>query len=97
VVARGGEPRLLDVATLTGAIRSALGDQYIGVFANDDSWRGEVVAAGDAAGTTRGRCRSIRATGVSSRRSQTSGTRPGVAGYPIFAAAFLERFVDRLP
>ena len=27
----------------------ALGDQYAGVFANDDDWRGEIVAAGEAA------------------------------------------------
>lgn len=41
---------VVDFATLTGAMSLALGDQYAGVFANDDSWRDEVVAAGEASG-----------------------------------------------
>jgi leucyl aminopeptidase len=45
-----GATHLLDLATLTGAMELALGDLYAGVFANDDSWRDQVVAAGEASG-----------------------------------------------
>ena len=45
-----GATHLLDLATLTGAMELALGDLYAGVFANDESWRDEIVAAGQASG-----------------------------------------------
>src|ERR687887_198880 len=35
---------------LTGAMELALGDLYAGVFSNDDGWREQVVAAGEASG-----------------------------------------------
>jgi leucyl aminopeptidase len=45
-----GATHLLDLATLTGVMEMALGDLYAGVFANDDAWRDEIVAAGKASG-----------------------------------------------
>ena len=45
-----GATHILDLATLTGAMEVALGDLYAGVFANEDDWRDEVVAAGEASG-----------------------------------------------
>jgi leucyl aminopeptidase len=45
-----GVERIVDLATLTGAIIVALGSTYCGLFSNDDDWCGEVQAAGDAAG-----------------------------------------------
>jgi leucyl aminopeptidase len=45
-----GATHILDLATLTGAMELALGDLYAGVFANDDDWREQVVAAGEASG-----------------------------------------------
>jgi leucyl aminopeptidase len=45
-----GATHILDLATLTGAMEVALGDLYAGIFANDDAWREEVVAAGEASG-----------------------------------------------
>ena len=45
-----GATHVLDLATLTGAMELALGDLYGGVFANDDAWRDEVVAAGETSG-----------------------------------------------
>ena len=45
-VALGAE-RIVDVATLTGAIVTALGHTYAGLFANDDAWAAEVGAAGE--------------------------------------------------
>ena len=37
-----GAERLVDLATLTGAIVVALGRTYAGLFANDDAWAGEI-------------------------------------------------------
>ncbi|HEX3267294.1 MAG TPA: leucyl aminopeptidase [Gaiellaceae bacterium] len=45
-----GATHILDLATLTGAMEVALGDLYAGVFANEDDWRDEIVAAGEASG-----------------------------------------------
>jgi leucyl aminopeptidase len=45
-----GATHVLDLATLTGAMEVALGDFYAGVFANDDAWREQIVAAGKASG-----------------------------------------------
>jgi leucyl aminopeptidase len=47
---REGATHLLDVATLTGAMEVALGDLYAGLFANDDAWRDEILAAAKASG-----------------------------------------------
>jgi leucyl aminopeptidase len=45
-----GATHVLDLATLTGAMEIALGDLYAGVFANDDRWLADVLAAGTASG-----------------------------------------------
>ncbi|MBA3365974.1 MAG: leucyl aminopeptidase [Actinobacteria bacterium] len=45
-----GATHLLDLATLTGAMELALGDLYSGLFANDDEWGEQIVAAGEASG-----------------------------------------------
>src|SRR5690242_2845850 len=45
-----GATHLLDLATPTGAMEVALGDLYAGVFANDEAWRDEILAAGEASG-----------------------------------------------
>jgi leucyl aminopeptidase len=42
--------RLVDAATLTGAIVVALGYERSGLFANDDAWRDAFLAAADVAG-----------------------------------------------
>ncbi|MEK7281856.1 MAG: leucyl aminopeptidase [Chloroflexota bacterium] len=41
---------LLDLATLTGACRVALGEAYSGAFGNDEDFLGRVIKAGKAAG-----------------------------------------------
>jgi leucyl aminopeptidase len=48
-VAQGAE-RIVDVATLTGGIVTALGSTYAGLFATDEDWAAAVTAAGQAAG-----------------------------------------------
>src|SRR5207248_1867477 len=45
-----GAERLVDIATLTGAIVTALGHTYCGLFSNDDDWFAQVDAAGQATG-----------------------------------------------
>ncbi len=45
-----GLTRIVDVATLTGAIGVALGDGATGVFGNDQSWVDQVVEAGNSVG-----------------------------------------------
>ena len=45
-----GAERIVDLATLTGAILVALGHTYAGLFSNDDDWCAEVQAACAATG-----------------------------------------------
>ena len=45
-----GLNRLVDVATLTGAMGIALGDKCMGAFGNDDEFTQQVVSAGNAVG-----------------------------------------------
>ena len=45
-----GLNRLVDVATLTGAMSIALGDQCMGAFGNDDEFTQQVVSAANAVG-----------------------------------------------
>jgi leucyl aminopeptidase len=47
---REGATHLLDLATLTGAMELALGDFYAGLFANDEDWLQEVLAAAETSG-----------------------------------------------
>ncbi len=91
---REGATHLVDVATLTGAMRSAVGDLYSGVFANDDAWRALLVAAGEASGDhvwpwpLHRRYRRLLDSPLADLRN-TAGRR---FGYSIIAASFLERF-----
>jgi leucyl aminopeptidase len=48
--ARNGATRLLDLATLTGAMVVALGEVYAGLFGSDAAWTERVRAAGEASG-----------------------------------------------
>ncbi len=45
-----GVERIVNFATLTGAIIVALGHTYAGLFSNDDEWANRVLAAAQAAG-----------------------------------------------
>jgi leucyl aminopeptidase len=47
---REGATHVLDLATLTGAMELALGDLYAGMFASDDAWRDDVLAAAKTSG-----------------------------------------------
>jgi leucyl aminopeptidase len=94
-----GAERLVDIATLTGAILVALGHTYCGVFSNDDDWCGEVEAACDASGEigwrlplhpeyyelTKGQYADL--TNAAEQRLASSS----------YAAEFLRQFVDGRP
>src|SRR5439155_10182787 len=94
-----GATRIVDLATLTGAMRAGMGDMYAGLFANDDAWRDEIVAAGNASGDYAWpwplppRYRRL----LDSDLADLKNTAGKSFGYPIIAASFLERFVGDVP
>jgi len=94
-----GATHLLDFATLTGAMERALGDLYAGVFGNDEAWRDEVVAAGEASGDhawplpMHRRYRGyIESAFADMKNSSVRGQ-----AIPAYAASFLEEFVGEGP
>jgi len=96
---RDGATHLVDLATLTGAMRAGMGDVYAGVFANDDSWRDAVVDAGNVSGDLawpwplHPRYRALIDSTVADLRN-TAGKS---FGFPIVAATFLQQFVGEGP
>ena len=91
-----GAERIVDLATLTGAIIVALGHTYAGLYANDDGWYDDLAAACDATGEicwrmplhpeylelTKGKFADL--TNASEARVASSN----------YAAEFLRQFVD---
>ena len=47
---RAGAERIVDMATLTGAVLIALGSTYAGLMSNDDELAGRVIEAGERTG-----------------------------------------------
>jgi leucyl aminopeptidase len=96
---RDGATHLVDLATLTGAMRAGMGDLYAGIFASDDSWRDAVVQAGNASGELawpwplHPRYRSLIESTVADLRN-TAGKS---FGFPIVAATFLQQFAGEGP
>jgi leucyl aminopeptidase len=96
---RDGATHLVDLATLTGALRAGMGDLYAGVFAADESWRDAVVDAGNASGDLawpwplHSRYRPLIDSTVADLRN-TAGKG---FGYPIVAATFLQQFAGEGP
>jgi leucyl aminopeptidase len=94
-----GAERLVDLATLTGAIVVALGSTYSGLFSNDDDWYGEVEAASTATGELGWRMPLHPeffelTTGVYADLTNASDVRKASSSY---AAEFLRQFVDGRP
>jgi leucyl aminopeptidase len=96
---RDGATHLVDLATLTGALRAGMGDMYAGVFAADESWRDAVVDAGNASGDLawpwplHRRYRPLLDSSVADLRN-TAGKS---FGFPIVAATFLQQFAGEGP
>jgi leucyl aminopeptidase len=94
-----GAERIVDLATLTGAIISALGSTYAGLFSNDDDWFAEVDAACNATGELGWRMplhpEIFELTkGEYADLTNSSETRKAMSSY---AAEFLRQFVDDRP
>jgi leucyl aminopeptidase len=96
---RDGATHVVDLATLTGAMRAGMGDMWAGVFANDDEWREAVVAAGNASGDLawpwplHRRYRPLIDSTVADLRN-TAGKG---FGFSIVAATFLRQFAGEGP
>ena len=89
---------MIDLATLTGAMMVALGEETCGYFANDDKLSDALKAAGDETGEAVWRMplgdayNKMMDSDVADMKN--AGARWGGA---ITAACFLERFVDKTP
>jgi leucyl aminopeptidase len=94
-----GAGRLVDIATLTGAITSALGSTYAGLMSTDDELAGEVEAAGRASGDLVWRMPLHReyADMVKGRYADLTNKTDAPKAGSITAAHFLARFTGDLP
>jgi leucyl aminopeptidase len=94
-----GAERLVDLATLTGAIISALGVTHAGLFADDDAWAGEVSAAGARAGELYWRLPLHReyADLIKGRYADIANAVENREAGSITAAEFLKRFTNGVP
>jgi leucyl aminopeptidase len=94
-----GARRLVDVATLTGAILSALGRAYAGLFADDDAWAATVSEAAARSGERVWRLPldpSYAKLLESATADVVNSGERGVAGAGV-AAQFLARFSGDVP
>jgi len=93
-----GARHLVDVATLTGAISAALGEQAYGLMTNNDELATKVEAAAEEAGERTWRLPMFKEYGeqIKSTVGEIKNTGGRQAG-SITAAKFLERFVDKTP
>ncbi len=89
---------MIDLATLTGAILVALGQEYAGLFSNNDELAERLTKAGEATGEKLWRMPMGPAYDkmVDSRFADMKNTGGRHAG-SITAAQFLQRFVDKTP
>ncbi|MEA2275872.1 MAG: leucyl aminopeptidase [Solirubrobacteraceae bacterium] len=96
-VAQGAE-RLVDVATLTGGVVTALGSTYAGLFSTDEDWAAAVTAAGDAAGEIVWRLplHPEYEEQMKGRYADLTNSE-GRKAHPIQGATFLRRFVGDVP
>jgi leucyl aminopeptidase len=93
------KPRfMIDLATLTGAILVALGQEHAGLFSNDDELAARLSAAGAATGETVWRMPmgSVYDKMIDSKFADMKNT-GGRNGGAITAAQFLKRFVGDTP
>jgi leucyl aminopeptidase len=96
-VAQGAE-RIVDVATLTGGVVTALGSTYAGLFATDEDLAAAVAAAGEAAGELVWRLplHPEYDEQVKGRYADLVNSE-GRRAHPIQGASFLKRFVGDVP
>jgi leucyl aminopeptidase len=94
-----GAERLVDLATLTGAITVTFGRTYSGLFANDDDWAEQVRAAGDRAGELLWRLplHAEYAKAIEGRYADIANAVENRQAGSIVAAEFLKRFAGDVP
>ncbi|HEU0019982.1 MAG TPA: leucyl aminopeptidase [Thermoleophilaceae bacterium] len=94
-----GAERIVDLATLTGAIIVALGSTHAGLFSNDDGWFEEVDAACTATGELGWRLPLHRETAklVEGTYADLDNAPAGRKASSITAAHFLGNFVGDVP
>jgi len=95
----GKATRLVDFATLTGAIVVALGEVYAGLFGSDTEWTDAVRAAGEISGDI---CWPMPlhpgyAPLISSKVADLSNASNKRQAGAVYAAQFLREFTDGLP
>jgi leucyl aminopeptidase len=94
-----GAERLVDLATLTGAVLIALGSTYAAVISNDDALAADVIGAGEESGELAWRLplhpeyKELMKGKVADLSNLASKRKAGT----ITAASFLEEFVDGRP
>jgi len=94
-----GAERLVDIATLTGAIITALGSTHAGILGDDDEWVAQVTAAGTTAGELVWRL-PLHADYAKLMESETAdlmNANENRKAGSITAAQFLERFTGDVP
>jgi leucyl aminopeptidase len=94
-----GAERLVDLATLTGAMVVALGRTYAGLLASDDEWAGAVQAAGERAGEISWRLplHAEYDEMIKGRYADIVNSTADRGAGGITAAQFLKRFVGDVP
>ncbi|HEV3228471.1 MAG TPA: M17 family metallopeptidase, partial [Solirubrobacteraceae bacterium] len=94
-----GAQRLVDVATLTGAIIVALGSTHAGLMSNDDAWAQRVEQAGRRAGELVWRLplHDEYAELIKGQYADINNAPEGRKAASITAAEFLHRFVGDTP
>jgi leucyl aminopeptidase len=97
-VQRRFKPRfIVDLATLTGAIIISLGNDYAGLFSNDDALAGDLLAASEVEGEPIWRMPLPAAYDkqIDSPAADIKNiAAPGAGGGSILAALFLQRFIE---
>jgi leucyl aminopeptidase len=94
-----GAERLVDLATLTGAIVTTFGNTYAGLFGTDDDWCAEVQAAGARSGELVWRLplHAEYADLIKSRYADLANAVEARKAGSITAAQFLRRFTGDVP
>jgi len=89
---------IVDLATLTGAIIVALGNEYAGMFSNDDTLASQLSAAGEATGEKVWRMPLAKEYDklIDSRFADMKNV-GGRWGGAITAAQFLQRYIEDVP
>ena len=91
--------RVVDIATLTGGIVTALGSAFAGVMSNDDDWCAAVEAAGARTGERVWRLPldQMYDDAIKGQYGDIMNATTDRKAHPITAAAFLARFAGNVP